>query len=80
MGFGELLGIRLTRRIGVVRRMGAQGVRDSTAELRTMMRRDVGERRMGVQRGSIGWKVEYRVVVDVLSSCKFEKERKRGWE
>ena len=80
MGVGELLGIRLTRRTGVVRQMGARRVWDSTAELRTMTRRDVGERRVGVQRGSIGSKVEGRVVVDALGSRKLEKECKRGWE
>jgi len=61
-GVGEVVGVKLIRRIGVVRRMGARGCRGSAAESQ-MMRRDVEERRMGVQRGGIGWMIEDRVIV-----------------
>ena len=80
MGVGELLGIRLTRRTGIVRRMGARGIRGSTAESQVVTRRDVEERRMGGQRGGIGRTIEGGVIVGALGSLKLEKERKRGWE
>ena len=78
MEAGEAVAVELIQRTGVIRRMGGRGCRGSTAESQTMTRRDVEERRMGVQRGSIDWNVEGREGGDALGNRKIGKDGKRG--